>query len=135
MKIGLSYSRCVRDIVDGVVDIGDVLVLITRTNFNPNIDNEWKSIWQGYGGGNGGASSIWSRPEWGAYPAAAEQKFRDVSIELYDSGRMHQPRQFGAHPSRLPHNPHCRLLPPSPQLEEHQLPGRLPKWRHLHPQY
>ena len=103
MKIGLSYSRCVRDIVDGVVDIGDVLVLITRTNFNPNIDDEWKSIWQGYGGGNGGASSIWSRPEWGAYPAAAEQKFRDVSIELYDSGRMHQPRQFGAHPSRLPH--------------------------------
>jgi len=27
MKIGLSYSRCVRDIVDGVVDIADVLFL------------------------------------------------------------------------------------------------------------
>jgi hypothetical protein len=35
MKIGLSYSRCVRDIVDGAVDINDVLVLITRTDFDP----------------------------------------------------------------------------------------------------
>lgn len=103
MKIGLSYSRCVRDIVDGTVDINDVLVLITRTNFNPNIDEEWTSIWVGYGGGNGGSGSIWSRPEWGNYPAEDEQKFRDISIELYDSGKMHQPRQFGAHPRRLPH--------------------------------
>lgn len=103
MKIGLSYSRCVRDIVDGIVDINDVLVLITRTDFNPSIDEEWTSIWQGYGGGNGGSSSIWSRPEWGSYAAEDEQKFRDISIELYDSGRMHQPRKFGAHPTRLPH--------------------------------
>jgi hypothetical protein len=103
MKIGLSYSRCVRDIVDGVVDIEDVLVLITRTDFNPNVDEEWRGIWIGYGGGNGGAGSIWSRPEWGSYPAEDEQKFRDVSIELYNSGRMHQPRQFGAHPRRMPY--------------------------------
>jgi hypothetical protein len=102
MKIGLSYSRCVRDIVDGVVDINDVLVLITRTDFNPHNDEEWASIWEGYGGGNGGAGSSWSRPEWGMYPAEDEQKFRDVSIELYDTGRMHQPRQFGAHPARRP---------------------------------
>ena len=31
MKIGLSYSRCVRDIVDGTVPIDDVLVVISRT--------------------------------------------------------------------------------------------------------
>lgn len=103
MKIGLSYSRCVRDIVDGVVDINDVLVLITRTDFNPHEDAEWKSIWNGYGGGNGGLGSIWSRPEWGAYPAEDEGKFRAISIELYDTGKMHQPRQFGSHPRRLPH--------------------------------
>lgn len=102
MKIGLSYSRCVRDIVDGVVDINDVLVVITRTDFNPHVDNEWKGIWIGYGGGNGGLGSIWSRPEWGAYPAEDESKFRNVTIELYDSGKMHQPRQFGAHPARRP---------------------------------
>ena len=103
MKIGLSYSRCVRDIVEGEVDINDVLVLITRTDFNPNVDEEWKSIWVGYGGGNGGMGSIWSRPEWGSYTAEDEQKFRDISIELYNTGKMHQPRQFGSHPRRMPY--------------------------------
>lgn len=103
MKIGLSYSRCVRDIVDGAVNIGDVLVLITRTDFNPHNDDEWNSIWVGYGGGNGGAGSIWSRPEWGMYTAEDESKFRNVSIELYDTGKIHQPRQFGAHPRRMPY--------------------------------
>jgi hypothetical protein len=38
MKIGLSYSRCVKDIVDGVVDIADVLVIIARTDFDPHDD-------------------------------------------------------------------------------------------------
>jgi hypothetical protein len=38
MKIGLSYSRCVLDIIEGRVNIDDVLVLITRTNFDPNVD-------------------------------------------------------------------------------------------------
>mgnify|MGYP006282177733 CR=1 FL=1 len=58
MKIGLSYSRCVRDIVDGAVDI------------NPPED---------------------------------EGKFRQISIELWETGKLHQPRKFGAHPSRLPY--------------------------------
>lgn len=99
MKIGLSYSRCVRDIVDGTVDIADVLVIITRTNFDPNVDEEWSSIWQGYGGGQH-LGSIWSRPEWSGYED--EAKFREVTLDLYNTGRMHQPRQFGAHPMRRP---------------------------------
>lgn len=99
MKIGLSYSRCVRDIVDGVVDINDVLVLITRTDFDPRNDEQWKNIWEGYGGGQN-AGSIWSAPEWAGYDN--EDQFRSVSIELYNTGKMHQPRQFGAHPSRRP---------------------------------
>jgi hypothetical protein len=97
VKIGLSYSRCVRDIVDGVVDINDVLVLITRTDFDPHVDNEWKSIWSGYRSRSG-----WSQPEWEGYEDEDEQKFRDVTMELYDSGKVHQPRQFGAHPTRRP---------------------------------
>jgi len=28
---------------------------------------------------------------------------RGILIELYDTGRLHQPRQFGAHPRRLPY--------------------------------
>ena len=99
MKIGLSYSRCIRDIVDGTIDINDVLVLITRTDFNPHNDEQWEGIWSGYGGGQN-IGGLWSNPEWAGYHD--EAKFRAVSIELYDTGKMHQPRQFGAHPIRRP---------------------------------
>jgi hypothetical protein len=102
MKIGLSYSRCIRDIVDGIVDIDDVLVVITRTDFDPRDDVQWAGIWAGYGGGNGGAMSVYSLPEWGAYPAEDEQKFRDISTKLWNDGKFHQPRKFGAHPARRP---------------------------------
>lgn len=104
MKIGLSYSRCVRDIVDGAVDINDVLVIITRTDFDPRNDDQWKAIWVGYGGGGPNMSSFSgfsrSAPEWAGY--SDEARFREVSIELWGSGRLHQPRQFGAYPQRRP---------------------------------
>jgi len=99
MKIGLSYSRCVRDIVDGRVDINDVLVLITRTDFDPRDDKQWLDIWQGYGGGQTFGSPF-SQPEWMDYPAEDESRFREVSIELWETGRLHQPRKFGARPAR-----------------------------------
>lgn len=98
MKIGLSYSRCVRDIVDGIVDIDDVLVVIARTDFDPRDDDQWTGIWMGYRG-----ASLMSNPEWARYNDEDEKRFRDVSIELWESGKFHQPRQFGAHPRRLPH--------------------------------
>lgn len=91
MKIGLSYSRCIRDIVDGVVDINDVLVLITRTDFDPHDDAQWKGIWEGY---------HWMNPEWANYADEDESKFRNVTIDLWQSGKFHQPRKFGAHPQR-----------------------------------
>jgi hypothetical protein len=97
MKIGLSYSRCVRDIVEGRVQINDVLVLITRTDFDPRDDEQWAGIWDGYCFGGG------SRPEWSDYDFNSkedENKFRSVSIELWEDGKLHQPRKFGAHPSR-----------------------------------
>jgi len=104
MKIGLSYSRCVRDIVDGKVDIDDVLVLITRTDFDPHDDAQWEGIWIGYGGGTDNAYSrgffSQSNPEWAGYHD--EELFRKISCELYNTGKMHQPRKFGAHPQRRP---------------------------------
>ena len=104
MKIGLSYSRCVRDIVDGVVDIDDVLVLITRTDFDPHNDEQWQGIWIGYGGGTENAYSrgffSHSNPEWAGYHD--EDQFRSVSIELWETGKLHQPRKFGAKPARRP---------------------------------
>jgi hypothetical protein len=96
MKIGLSYSRCVRDIVDGTVDINDVVVVIARTDFDPHDDGQWGGIWEGYHGMGG-----LSNPEWSNYPEEDEAKFRDVSIALWDQGKFHQPRKFGAYPQRL----------------------------------
>ena len=112
MKIGLSYSRCVRDIVDGVVDIDDVLILITRTDFDPTIDEEWASIWRGYRSFNG-----LSNPEWAGYPDEAEEAFRKVSIDLWESGKFHQPRKFGAHPRRRPEI-WLEAVLPSSELEQ-----------------
>ena len=97
MKIGLSYSRCVLDIVEGRVDIEDVLVLITRTDFDPRDDAQWTGIWGGYC--LGGASNA----EWGNYNYNSkedEDKFRSVSIMLWEDGKLHQPRKFGRHPAR-----------------------------------
>ena len=99
MKIGLSYSRCVLDIVEGRVDMEDVLVLITRTDFDPRDDVQWTGIWQGYTLGG------MSNPEWANYDLHNkdhEDKFRSVSIMLYEDGKMHQPRKFGARPIRRP---------------------------------
>jgi hypothetical protein len=100
MKVGLSYSRCILDIVEGRVDIRDVLVVVARTNFDPNDDKQWAGIWSGYCHGG------MSRAEWSDYDffnQEDEAKFRNVSIELWDSGKLHQPRKFGAHPSRMPY--------------------------------
>ena len=102
MLVGLSFSRCVLDIVEGRVDMDDVLVLITRTDFDPHDDDQWAGIWRGYGGGQTFGNPF-SNPEWMDYPAEDEAKFRDVSVKLYDSGKMHQPRKFGARPHRLPY--------------------------------
>ena len=86
----------------------DVLVVIARTDFDPHNDDQWKGIWMGYGGGSthdanpllalfGGAN-----PEWAGFGDEDEQKFRDVSKQLWDQGKLHQPRKFGAFPSRRP---------------------------------
>jgi hypothetical protein len=101
MKIGLSYSRCIRDIVDGKVDINDVLVVIARTDFDPRDDEQWHGIWTGYGGGQTFGSPF-SSPEWMDYSEEDEDRFRSVSIELWEDGKLHQPRKFGAHPARRP---------------------------------
>lgn len=95
MKIGLSYSRCVRDIVDGVVDISDVLIIIARTDFDPNVDEEWDSIWRGYTGGRG-----FSAREWSDYGEDRKEDFRKVTLDLWDFGKLHQPRKFGVNPAR-----------------------------------
>ena len=102
MKIGLSLSRCVREIYEGKVDLHDVLVVVARTDFDPEDDKQWTSIWEGYGGGHT-LGSPWSNPEWSNIPAGDEQAVREICISLKRTGKLHQPRQYGAHPARLPY--------------------------------
>ena len=96
MKVGLSLSRCVRDIVEGKVLFEDILVVIARTDVDPYNDAHWKQIFDGYL--YGGVS----HPEWLGMEDE-EDNLRHVLQQLYDHGKLHQPRQFGAHPQRLPY--------------------------------
>jgi hypothetical protein len=87
--------------VDGKVDIDDVLVIIARTDFDPNDDAQWSGIWDDYGGGQR-LGGIFGGHEWMDYSAEDEHKFRQVSIDLWKQGKFHQPRKFGAYPARRP---------------------------------
>jgi hypothetical protein len=111
MKIGTSLSRCVRDIYEDTVHIDEVLVVIARTDFDPEDDKQWIGIWEGYAGGNA-VGSIWSNPEWSSIPAEDEQAVRDICINLKQRGKLHQPRQYGAHPPRMNHYWYDVMLTP-----------------------
>jgi hypothetical protein len=102
MKVGLSFSRCIRDIIEARVEFDDVLVIVSRTDFDPHNDRHWDGIWNGYRYGG------MSNPEWaGAEPSLSEEDasdvYRNVTKNLYDKGKLHQPRQFGSHPPRMPY--------------------------------
>ena len=96
MKIGLSFSRCLRDIYTGLVTEDDVLVIVARTDMNPHNDNHWNAIWDGYT--QGGLSN----PEWKDFKDNYID-FRRIAVSLYDSGKIHQPRQFKAPVPRMPY--------------------------------
>ena len=122
MKIGLSFSRCLADIADGRVAMEDILVIIARTKFDPREDEQWTGIWQGYRQGSAG----WNiNPEWIDYPESDETRFRQIAIDLYEGGKLHQPRQFGTRPRRLPYYWLEAVLPDS---ELAQYPAVLDAW-------
>jgi len=118
MKIGLSFSRCMLDIYKGLVDSHDVLVIIARTDFDPHNDEQWKDIWDGYGGGGRFGHGM-SNPEWMSIPAEEEEQFRHIVLEMYDAGLIHQPRKFGARPSRRSEI-WLEAVLPSSELEHNQ---------------
>jgi len=94
MKIGLSLSLCVLDIFLKKVDKSDVIVIVSRTDFDPENDEQWKSIWQGYAN-QGSYLGIWG------FHSAYEVEFRQIILNLHKTGKLHQPRQYGAHPPRI----------------------------------
>jgi hypothetical protein len=80
---------------DKRVNIEDVMVVVARTDFDPEDDTQWNNIWQGYTDPHG----MGSFPEWILYKEH-EQEFRDIALSLKKFGKLHQPRQYGAFPYR-----------------------------------
>jgi len=104
MKVGTSLSRCVRDIYEDKVNIYEVLVIVARTDFDPEDDKQWKSIWRGYTDTGAVGGAIFSvAPEWSSIPEKDKDKVRDICVRLKKLGKLHQPRQYGAHPQRMEH--------------------------------
>lgn len=119
MKVGLSFSRCLRDIIEGKVDYDNVLVIISRTDLDPRNDNHWNSVWEGYTTGG------LSHPEWKDHKDKHDE-FRKLAVRLYDCGKLHQPRQFKlGNPVRLPYY-WLDLVVPVDDLEE--LPALKAVW-------
>jgi hypothetical protein len=111
MKVGLSFSRCMRDIYEGKVKFDDVLVIVSRTDINPHNDDHWNSTWEGYSQGG------FSHPEWKDHKGESDN-FRKLAARLYDNGKLHQPRQFKlGNPVRLPYY-WLDLVVPVDDLEE-----------------
>ena len=86
MKIGFSFGRCVRDIVTGVVDIKDVLVLITATRIETR--EQLAPVISEYMYRNGYLLGL------------DENACLDTAQSLWDQGKLHQPRNFNAQPYR-----------------------------------
>jgi hypothetical protein len=96
MKVGLSLSRCMRDILEERVDFNDVLVIVARTDVDPNNNDHWQSLWEGYLYG-GLSDPVWAGLE------DHEQEMHKLLIDLNGYGKLHQPRQFGAYHQHLPY--------------------------------
>ena len=113
-------SRCVRDIFQGKVDESEVLVIVARTDIDPHNDNHWNAIWEGYTRGG------FSHPEWRDM-ISENDDVRRLVIRLYDCGKIHQPRQFNAHPPRMPYY-WLDCVVPIEDIEE--LPAVKAAWEH-----
>lgn len=90
MKVGFSLGRCIRDIVNNVVDIDDVIVIISGTRFETQeqlvpIINEYMY-----------------RP--GYLDGLNEAECQGVASVLFREGKIHQPRNFGIYRSIMPEN-------------------------------
>ena len=86
MKIGLSFGRCIRDIVKGEVDINDVVVIVARTR----MEDEFSMF------------DVVRQYSWDVLRGLDLAECQVVAKALRDSGKLHQPRLMGAWPSNVP---------------------------------
>lgn len=87
LKIGFSASSCIRDILDGKVNINQVS-LITAGTFCPEFENWQKTIQQYWDFGYFGKHSL--------------EDALELSRILWQDGKIHQPRVFGAYVIKSP---------------------------------
>jgi len=99
MLVGFSVSKCVRDILDKKVKLNDVLVIIGRTKFNLDQIDTLIFEYQSY------------RGEWSGFDV---DEIRELLTELYQTAKIHQPRQFGVHPKQAPRGQHWVRMTPEP---------------------
>lgn len=81
MKIGLSFGRCVRDLVEGKVQLAEVLVIIARTHMES--ETHVDGVIRAYMG----------RREY--LGGQDEQACLEMGRKLYKSGKLFQPRLEG----------------------------------------
>lgn len=103
MKIGFSFGRCIRDIVNGTVAIEDVVCIIARTRIDAieQID--------------GVVDAYMYRPDY--FMGLDRDECITVARTLYMTGRIHQPRLFMNHISQMAENEIWMDLAPTTNSE------------------
>lgn len=90
MKIGFSLGRCIRDIVNGDVDLESVAFIIAATAIRD--EETLNSVVEDY---------MWRS---GYLSGLDEQRCKEVALELWNSARILQPRLQGLHRHKQPEN-------------------------------
>ena len=106
MKIGFSFGRCVRDIVNGTVEFDDVLLIVTRTRIAGPDDLA------------GVIRDYLHEPTYlgGLDPTECHA----VAKRLWDAAKLHQPRLQGVHPPPIAEDyVWMDLVPTAAEIEDH----------------
>lgn len=88
MKIGFSYGRCIRDIVNGEVSTDDVAFIIAATAIRD--EAQLARV----------VSEYTTRPDYLA--GLDEEKCQEVALQLWQEGKVLQPRLQGLHRHKQP---------------------------------
>jgi hypothetical protein len=115
MKIGFSFGRCIRDIVNGDVVYEDVYLIVSRTMMfdSSHVDEV--------------VDSYLSRPEY--LMGLDEGKCYDVANKLYLEGKLYQPRCHGKNPSRVTEDAVWMDLAPTIMGDEQQTQQVQQAWK------
>jgi hypothetical protein len=118
MKLGLSLSRCVKDIVMGEINPDDVMVIVARTSFDFTKSENHDALWLHY--------SYTSSDPWYTLDMNTT---KDTIMQLYMDGKIFQPRLYGAHPTRIRISRHWMELI-GVWNDEHDTPAVKEAWEH-----